>query len=194
MEPAGGGYAWGSLGYTTGRLKLDAALEAADIASGMDSRGHFAKWNLDLARLQTTSIHNLNLYGRLSAQWAGKNLDSSESFLLGGPNGVRAYPVGEGNGDEGYLVQLEARYRLGSAEPYLFYDAGKVRINADNTRLVAPLSDNSRSIAGSGLGIRYASGAYSLDAALAWRTHGGKPESDTRDTNPRGWVSLVWRF
>ncbi|WP_197722852.1 ShlB/FhaC/HecB family hemolysin secretion/activation protein [Sulfurivermis fontis] len=188
------GVTWGSLAYTVGDLELDAALEAADIASGMDSRGHFAKWNLDLARLQTTPIANFNLYGRLSAQWANKNLDSSESFLLGGPNGVRAYPVGEGNGDEGYLVQLEARYRLGSAEPYLFYDAGKVRINADNGRLAAPLADNTRSIAGSGFGIRYASGAYSLDAALAWRTHGGKPESDTRDTNPHGWVSLVWRF
>lgn len=188
------GVTWGSLAYTVGDLELDAALEAADIASGMDSRGHFAKWNLDIARLQTTPVAHLNLYGRLSAQWAGKNLDSSESFLLGGPHGVRAYPVGEGNGDEGYLVQLEARYRIGMAEPYLFYDAGRVRINADNGRLVAPLADNSRSIAGLGLGVRYASGNLGLDAALAWRTHGGKPQSDTRDTNPHGWVSLVWRF
>ncbi|WP_303783997.1 hypothetical protein, partial [Azovibrio restrictus] len=106
----------------------------------------------------------------------------------------RAYPVGEGNGDEGYLVQLEARYRLGSAEPYLFYDAGKVRINADNGRLVAPLADNTRSIAGSGLGLRWQHGDFGLDAALAWRTHGGKPQSDTRDTSPRGWVNLAWRF
>jgi hemolysin activation/secretion protein len=80
------------------------------------------------------------------------------------------------------------------AEPYLFYDAGRVRINADNGRLVAPLADNSRSIAGLGLGVRYASGNLGLDAALAWRTHGGKPESDTRDRHPRGWVSLGWRF
>lgn len=188
------GVTWGSVAYTVGDLDLDAALKAADRASRMDSRGHFDKWNLDIARLQATSIANFNLYGRLSAQWAGKNLDSSESFLLGGPNGVRAYPVGEGNGDEGYLVQLEARYRLGSVEPYLFYDVGKVRINADNGRLVAPLADNTRSIAGSGLGLRWQHGDFGLDAALAWRTHGGKPQSDTRDTNPHGWVSLVWRF
>jgi len=38
------------------------------------------------------------VYGRVSAQWASKNLDSSQKFGLGGPNGVRAYPSGEGYG------------------------------------------------------------------------------------------------
>jgi hemolysin activation/secretion protein len=190
---AGGGLTYGGLTYTTGRLKLDSVLEAADRASGMDTRGGFDKINLDLARLQATRVTNLTLFGRLSAQWAGKNLDSSESFLLGGPNGVRAYPVGEGNGDEGYFVQLEARYQFGNLNPYAFYDAGRVTLNADND-LIAPANPNHRSIAGAGLGVRYADKAWNVDAALAWRTHGGKPQSDTRDDNPRLWVTAGYRF
>ncbi len=190
----GTGITYGALAYTAGRLKLDATLEAADIVSGTNTRGHFDKWNLDLARLQTTPVSNLTLFGRLSAQWAGKNLDSSESFVLGGASGVRAYPQGEGAGDEGYFVQLEARYRLGAAEPFAFYDAGYVRINAEPGGILPPVTDNTRSLAGAGLGVRYGSGPWSLEATLAWRTQGGEPTSDSQDRRPRLWVSAVWRF
>lgn len=188
------GVTYGSASYTAGRLKLDSALEAADIASGTNIRGHFDKWNLDLARLQRTPLDNFTLFGRLSAQWAGKNLDSSESFILGGATGVRAYPNGEGAGDEGWLAQIEARYRIGQAEPFLFYDAGSVKINAKPGGITPPVTDNTRSIAGGGLGLRYASGALSLEATAAWRGRGGKPQSDTKDDNPRLWVAAAWRF
>jgi hemolysin activation/secretion protein len=188
------GITYGNLTYTAGRLKLDAALEAADIASGTDTRGHFGKWNLDLARLNTTPIDKLTLFGRLSSQWASKNLDSSESFILGGANGVRAYPQGEGNGDEGWFVQLEARYRLGNVEPFVFHDEGRVRINADPGRITPAVTNNTRSIAGSGLGVRFAQGAFSLEAAAAWRTKGGAPQSDTKDDKPRLWATAGYRF
>lgn len=190
----GGGISFGSLTYTTGRLKLDAQLEAADIASNTGTRGAFDKWNLDLARMQLTPIQNLMLYGRFSGQWAGKNLDSSEGFSLGGANGVRAYPQGEGNGDEGWLVQVEARYTMGKLVPYAFYDAGEVRVNADPGRITPAVTDNTRRIAGAGLGLRYADGPWSLDASVAWRTDGGRPVSDTRDRNPRLWLTANWRF
>lgn len=189
-----GGITYGALVYTAGRLKLDAALEAADIASHANTRGHFDKWNLDLARLQTTPVSNLTLFGRFSGQWAGKNLDSSESFILGGASGVRAYPQGEGTGDEGYFVQLEARYRLGAAEPFAFYDAGRVRINAEPGGILPPVTDNTRSLAGAGLGVRYSQGPLALEAAAAWRTLGGAPTSDTQDRRPRLWASASWRF
>lgn len=188
------GVTYGALGYTAGRLELDAQLEAADIASGMDTRGHFTKWNLDLARLQRTALAGLSLYGRASAQWAGDNLDSSEGFLLGGASGVRAYPQGEGAGDKGWLVQLEARYRLGAAEPFLFYDAGKVWINAEPDGILPAVADNTRTIAGAGLGLRYTHGPVALHAALAWRTRGGAPESDPQDDDPRLWAAAGWRF
>jgi hemolysin activation/secretion protein len=189
-----GGLTYGALGLSAGRLDLDAALTAQDIASGTNSRGRFVKWNLDLARLQATAMQNLALFARLSAQWANKNLDSSEGFILGGASGVRAYPQGEGNGDEGAFVQLEARYRFGPMEPFVFYDAGRVRINARPGSITPAVTDNSRSLAGAGLGLRYGDGPWGVEAALAWRTQGGAPTADTADRRPRLWMTASYRF
>lgn len=190
----GGGITYGSLSYTSGRLRLGNALEAADRTSGQGTRGSFDKWNLDIARVQATPIANLILFGRLSSQWAGKNLDSSEGFGLGGANGVRAYPSSEGYGDGGWLVQIEARYTMGSFSPYLFHDAGRVKLNANPGSLSVPPNPNHRSLGGGGFGLRYNDGPWSADAALAWRSHGGSPQSDTRDRNPRFWLTALYRF
>lgn len=189
----GGGITYGSVIYTWGDLQLDRGLCAADRASGQDTRGNFNKFNLDIARLQALPA-GFTLFGRFSGQWADRNLDSSESFSLGGAYGVRAYPSGEGNGDEGWLAQLELRYSLGAFAPYLFHDAGRVKINAKPGSLVPAVADNHRSISGSGLGVRYQQEGWNLDASVAWREHGGRPESDTKDRNPRLWISAGYQF
>jgi hemolysin activation/secretion protein len=190
----GGGITYGSLAYTAGKLKLGGALENTDRTSGQNTRGSFDKLNLDIARVQATPVANLILFGRVSSQWAGKNLDSSESFSLGGTSGVRAYPSGEGNGDEGWLLQLEVRYTIGSYSPYLFHDAGRVRLNAKPGRLTTPPNPNHRSLAGEGFGLRYSRSNWDLDANLSWRSHGGKPKSDTSERNPRVWVTARYQF
>lgn len=190
----GGGITYGSLGYTSGNLKLSATLENTDRTSGQNTRGSFDKWNLDIARVQATPAANLTLFGRISAQRAGKNLDSSEGFSIGGANGVRAYPSGEGNGDEGWLAQIEVRYAVRLFTPYAFYDAGRVEINADNGSLTAPTTDNIRSLSGWGIGVRHNEGPWNVDASLAWRDRGGQPQSDTADRDPRAWVSVGYRF
>lgn len=189
----GGGITYGSLTWTAGRLKLGSVLENTDRTSGRNTRGSFDKWNIDIARAQTTPIANLALFARLSFQWAGKNLDSSEGFSLGGANGVRAYPSGEGNGDEGWLVQLEMRYTMGPVSPYLFHDSGRVTLNANNN-LTTPANPNHRSIGGEGVGLRYTRGNWNMDANLSWRSHGGKPLSDGTEGNQRVWVSARYRF
>ena len=191
----GGGITYGALAYNRGNLRLSSALAKADSESAQNTRGSFDKWNLDLARIQATSVSGVSLFGRLSAQRAGKNLDSSEGYSLGGAQGVRAYSQGEGTGDEGYLVQLEARYQMGSLAPYVFYDAGRVTVNANNAQLTTPSNANSRSLAGSGLGVRYSAGRLSVDAALAWRTKGGRPaDLHERDEKPRAWVVGRYAF
>lgn len=190
----GGGITYGNLSYTTGRLKLGSVLENTDRTSGQNTRGSFDKWNLDIARVQATPFSNLSLFGRISAQKAGKNMDSSESFSLGGANGVRAYPSGEGNGDEGWLLQLELRYTMGQYSPYLFHDSGRVTLNANNGSLTAPASPNYRSIGGEGFGLRYNRGNWNLDANLSWHSHGGKPLSDAADRSPRVWIAAGYKF
>lgn len=184
----GGGITYGAVSLTAGQLTLDSTLQATDQASAQ-TEGTFVRTNLDIARLQSVNT-KVQLFGRASAQLASKNLDSSERFGLGGPTGVRAYPVGESFGDQGWLVQLEARYWIGAYAPYVFYDAGEIRTNVKPWQAGV----NERFISGTGIGTRWNQGAWQLDGALAWRLAGGKPESDTRDDRPTVWVNASYRF
>jgi hemolysin activation/secretion protein len=87
-------------------------------------------------------------------------------------------------------MKLEARYQVGKAAPYAFYDAGHVKTNKN----AFAVASNDRDIAGYGIGMRFTDQAWSLDAALAWRSNGGVPTSDTVDRDPRLWVTAGWRF
>ena len=89
---------------------------------------------------------------KVSGQKASRNLDSSEEFYLGGPNGVRAYAQGEGAGDEGILATAELRYHtpVRGLTFSTFYDVGSVRKSR------APLSeDNAITLRGWGLAAAY---------------------------------------
>ena len=185
----GGGIIYGSLGWTHGILNLDHGLEEGD-RSTAKSQGQFDKFNLDVVRLQALPVDNLTLFTRVSAQIAADNLDSSEDFGLGGPYGVRAYPTGESYGDEGLLAQLELRYAIGPVTPYGFFDYGYSIINQDPWTS----GDNHRSLGGGGLGVRVAYHGWNADALVAWRSFGGKPQSDTKDRVPLFWVSLSYDF
>ena len=112
-------------------------------------------------------------------------------MILGGANGVRAYPSGEASGDEAWITQMELRYTSGAYAPYVFIDAGGIRPIAKPDNLVSPAP--SRDLAGVGVGLRYQRGTWNLNTTLAWRTLGGVSQSDTSgDPKPRVWVSLGW--
>jgi hemolysin activation/secretion protein len=183
-----GGVTYGAVSWTPGRLQLDAALAPADAGSARTA-GHFSRINLDLARIQSLS-DGLDLYGRISAQWASKNLDSSQKFGLGGRNGVRAYPSGEGYGDSGALAQIELRYAVGAVMPYVFYDAGRVTVNREPWAAGA----NHRTLAGPGVGVRYGGRQVSASLILAWRTQGGAPRSEPHESRPMAWANLAYQF
>ncbi|MDO9002422.1 MAG: ShlB/FhaC/HecB family hemolysin secretion/activation protein [Aquabacterium sp.] len=184
----GGGITQGALAWTQGQLHLDASLRNADALTAR-MEGHFGKLNLDLVRSQAL-MNRLTLFARVSAQWTHHNLDSSEEFGLGGPGGVRAYPVGEGYGDRGWLGQLELRYTLDAWAPYAFYDSGKV------TTAARPWTPgiNERHVAGAGVGLRYQQGGWRADASIAWRSQGGAAQSDTVQRNPTGWLTVSHQF
>lgn len=184
----GGGITYGAAGWTFGVLDLNSGLAAADGATAK-SEGPFHKMNLDIARLQNLP-GEFSLYGMFSGQLAFDNLDSSEDFGLGGPNGVRAYPVGEGYGDEGLLTQLELRYDIGPLTPYGFYDFGYHRTNS------RPWSagDNDRSISGAGFGLRFNYRGLTANFSIAWRGAGGRTESDSDNQTPMIWFHTAYRF
>lgn len=184
----GGGVTYGAVSWTHGDLSLDSTLSAQDRLTAK-TEGSFDKFNLDIARIQALPA-NFSFYSSLALQASLDNLDSSEKFGLGGINGVRAYPSGEGFGDEGYLARLELRYAIKQFSPYVFYDAGTVKFNHDRF----DTSKNRRSISGTGLGVRFDSAHWGVDGSIAWQGAGGEPISDTKDKNPIYWLGAQYKF
>ena len=200
----GGRNTW-SLSYTHGNLQLKDelqrqvdALPGTGVTAGMHTAGHFGKYNLNLTRLQRLS-ERWALYLSYSRQWAEKNLDSAEKFSLGGPYGVRAYPIGEASGDDGWLWTSEFRWNVLTREGdenvwqfIAFVDGGHVDAYHDgNSRNTA--RGNGRSLYGAGLGVNW-SHAENWAARLhyAWKIGSEKAESD-KDDHGRLWFQL-YRF
>ncbi len=170
-----GGINYGLITWTPGTLNLNGSQLTNDQGTAQ-SDGYFNKVNLDLVRIQTLA-DNISLYLRYSQQFADKNLDSSERMSMGGADGVRAYPIGEGTGDEGWLGQVELRYSMDEYAPYIFYDAGSTQLNY---KPWDANSDKSRTVSGAGIGLRYnyLDQKWFANLAIAWRVDGGAPQSD----------------
>lgn len=175
----------------TGKLNLDAVSLAADVASAK-SNGTFTRLAYNLNRLQRLSDKD-TLSLAFAGQQASKNLNSSEKFSLGGANGVRAYPQGEGSGDQGWMANLEVRHSLmEQLQGVVFYDAGSVETNRNPFAAGA----NTRNIAGAGLGANANLAGMSLRAYVAWCTSGGQPTAEpaTLNRNPRLWLQVSKQF
>lgn len=183
----GGGMTAFDVSLATGDLSMDAAALAQDAAAGSaNSNGSFTKFTYALQRQQRVS-DKYTLLLALSGQQASKNLNSSEKFSLGGASGVRAYPQGEGSGDQGMLANLEVRRSLTEQlQAAIFYDAGTVDINRNQYAA----GSNTRTIAGAGLGLTGQISKLQFKTSVAWRTSGGDPVSDTANRNPRWWFQL----
>ncbi|NLQ19180.1 ShlB/FhaC/HecB family hemolysin secretion/activation protein [Marinomonas sp. M1K-6] len=176
---AGGGITYGQFIVTPGQLDIE--------QFGTTKDQNFTKLNLQVVRLQSLA-ERLTLVTKLDTQWTSKkDLDGSESFSLGGPQAVRAYPVSEGSASRGLVVQMEMRYATAyGLTPYTFVDAGQTaRGDVDGSK---------RRISGAGLGSSYAWKTLQLDANLAWSLSGGDSQADTKGNDPRFWLSAKYSF
>jgi len=185
----GGGLNTWSVNLVSGTLDLDPDSRVLD-AAGLRTEGSYLKLGYQYARLQRLG-ERFSLYGQLSGQWAGKNLDSAEKFSLGGPYGVRAYPQGEAPSDDAWLLNLEVRYRLAADwQLAAFADGGEGRLSH------SPLPTdvrNTRTLSGAGLGLVWSRPAsFGVSGFLAWKT-AADPSSDV-DRSPRVWVQGVKYF
>lgn len=170
----GGMTLWG-INLTSGLVDLSAAPtnEAADSdgvgKTGPKTAGGYTKLGYNLARLQRLS-NTVTVWASVNGQWASKNLDSSEKLTLGGPSGVRAYPVVEGSGDDGYTATLELRYNLASQWQLAgFYDYGHIR-QSHNSNYTGSPTVNEATLRGLGLGLTFTEpGRYTVKASVAHR-------------------------
>ena len=187
--------------YTLGDLGIfPPSVAAADVAptTGHDTYGRFEKFNADGRRLQRINDRT-SLLLAFSGQAASKNLASAEKISLGGPNGVRAYPVGEATADDGIIVTSELRYIVprftilnGDFTVAGFVDWGKAKLNHE------PLpsdTGNYRELSGYGLGLSAGrEGDFIVRSSIAWRWTRSLPQSDTADRTPRVWIQGVKWF
>jgi len=180
----------------------------------LDTQGRFAKFSGDyrlsrpLAANGEASKWMWNTRASGQLHWRGANLDNSEKFWLGGPDGVRGYPVGEGSGDSGYLVSMEvsrpfAMERVHASRFFLFVDTGGVRRNP-NAAQAAEASDGIRNqynlhSAGMGLKLDFTpTTLMQLTLASPWGTNPAQVNGLNADgrglSQSRVWLSLNSRY
>ncbi len=176
-------------------------------AAGPDTAGGFSRGTYSLGRLQRVTSW-LALFGSVRGQLASGNLDSSQKFILGGPGGIRAYPVGEAPGDEGHAGTVEARLDLpfmpawATSQLVGFFDAGWIDLHK---RLWAGAVNsasgrNDYVLAGGGGGLNISKpGLYSFRISYAHKIGPNDGcsttgmDADNRSDNGRFWLQLlIW--
>lgn len=205
----GGGLTTWSATATVGSVNLDRnAGDALGDRLGYQTAGSFHKLNIGASRMQRLG-GSLSLLASFNGQWAGKNLDSSEKIILGGPNAVRAYSGSEAQGDSGWFGTLELRYDWAGGLPWGalqlqgYVDGGQVQLHQDTRGLpIATATGRNRyGLAGAGLGLTLSKpGRYLVRVGLA-QALGDNPgrsvqglNADGGDGRRRGWVQGLWWF
>ncbi|KNZ30611.1 MAG: hypothetical protein AD742_21270 [Methylibium sp. NZG] len=196
----GGGANGAALTLTRGRLDLSRVpLDLATDQASANAQGWFTRVNLTVSRLQRLDDAN-TLWFSINAQFANRNLDAGEKFALGGPQGVRAFPLLEGSGDEGWQLTVSWRHKL---QPDLqvetFYDLGQVRRAKD--AYAGSGSPDRYSLDGAGVSVEWApANGWRLNGVLAQRLRGNPAalanglDSDGTKRQPRVWLSATYSY
>ena len=193
----GGGVTSYALTWSTGNIDIETPAARIIDAATAKTNGHFDKIGFRAARLQRVT-DSVSLSAAINGQFASKNLDSSEKMGLGGMYGVRAYPEGEGYGDEGYVLNLEARYLLpkysttmpGQMHLIGFVDTGSVTTHK-RPWVAGP---NTRTLSGAGIGLSWGEANNFLARAYYAVKLGNEPATSAPDKSGRFWIQLVKYF
>jgi hemolysin activation/secretion protein len=190
----GGGISNYAANLIGGRLKITTPDEAVIDAQNYQSVGNYAKLSFSGSRLQVLPNKDYLFFGA-QGQWASKNLDSSEKFSMGGPNGVRAYPSPESPSDSALVLTWEYRKPLvfdelpGDLVLSAFGDYGVAKLH--ETPLPTD-TDNIRRLVSHGLGATYGNTRGLL--VKGWVAVRGKTAAQSDDSRARFVVQLSQQF
>jgi hemolysin activation/secretion protein len=166
-----------------------------------DTQGRFnrLRWNINNTQFYTETISSVL---KFSGQFSDRNLDSSQKFFLGGASGVRAYPISEGLGSEGYLFSAALHKELtANFTATGFYDYGFARQYIDNTNNATggenATGKNSFNMKGYGASIEWTGfvGSYRSSMSAMWSRRIGNnpnPQADGTDSDGRQPGNLYW--
>lgn len=194
------------LAATSGELTLREAVDQFADAMSARTQGSYQKLGWRVSRLQTAqALPGWGLYAGAYGQMAAQNLDSSEKFLLGGPAGVRAYPVGEASGDNGWVATVELRRELRldnglAAQLITFVDHGRVEQHETPWAGALGAQPNRYGLSGAGVGANLAGDRWTV--RLSWahalghnpgRSAAGR-DADGRDDRQRFWLQGSFHY
>lgn len=200
LDSYGGAGAW-NLNVSLANLDLsgEPGYQAIDEVTAQ-TEGSFAKFNWDLGRRAPLGDSDWYYYTGFKGQLASKNLDPAEKFQLGGPEGVRAYPVGEGLGDHGWLFSAELRRslgvsRFGETQIFGFADVGGItQYHSPWSGALNPEQPNSYTLSGAGIGASISGKRASLSVSAAQKIDNnpnpgpGDTDVDGTDDSVRIWI------
>ena len=170
----------------------------------LDDDERYTKLVYSASRLQDWITGRALIYLNVRGQYAVNNLDTTEQFRLGGPDGVRAFATGEGTGDLGVMASLELRLLppeswFGRAARdmvfSLFADGGYVQYRY-RQRIVneTNVTKNSGVFSGVGLGLSWVQpGAYALRLSVAQPT-GGTTRGGEKIDKTRAYLQATMFF
>lgn len=147
-----------------------------------DARVHYSKLRYALSREQRIT-DEVSIFAALSGQMADHTLDSSEKVYIGGPDGVRAYPIDEAGGSRGQMVNAELRWRLPeNLGATAFYDWGRL--------------DAGHGLSSAGLALSWQA-EFGLLVRAAWANIiGREPDAASGESRSRSrfWLSATQPF
>ena len=195
----GGGANAGLISVASGHVNLNGSPNQAADAATTRVQGNYQKLRYVASRRQVLA-EDVQLVAAISGQVASKNLDSAEKFYLGGPNGVRAYPLNEAGGSNGTLVNLEARKNLPlNLALSGFFDWGRVTVNRNND-FVGAATVNQITLKGAGISLGWSGHGANLRGVWAHRI-GDNPnptaagfDQDGSKVRNRFWITAGFSF
>ena len=182
------------IGYTTYGGGLTSGLVAltsngrGQAGPGTAGDGIRMKTELDVTHARPIP-GDFEISQRIAVTLSPEALPDTEKFSLGGPDSVRAFPIAQVRGDEGYLsvTELRRRFNYAGAQGYVgvFFDHGWMRLRQP----MLPGYQNSLSGAGLTVGVTHERFRIKLDYA---RALGSDIASDGHRS--RFWLSATWLF
>jgi hemolysin activation/secretion protein len=194
----GGGLTAYGLTWSLGNLDIQTAAAQTLDSSTAKTNGSYNKLAFNGMRLQSVLDTPLSLYGGINGQVASKNLDIWEKMELGGMYGVRAYPAGTAFGDQGYILNVEARWLLpvlsdsmpGRVNLIALYDNGSIQYNKNPW---VPMN-NTVTLSGFGGGLTWSEfNNFSVKGYYAHKI-GNTPTTLAASAPGQFWIQLVKYF
>jgi len=195
---------WG-INAVLGSLNIGNTNQYNNDQSGAASNGSFAKLSFNGAITSALPVERTTASVSIYGQLANKNLNTAEQLYLGGPYGVRAYPVAQGGGAQGAVASVEVSHSLANQlQLGIFFDAGLIQqyVTTWNGWQGQTNAGNVYPLYATGFNAKYSLDKVQLSAAVAFRvgnnplynSSGQQLNVDNYYRSAQGWIKGTYFF